>query len=287
MNSGNSGCGNGKKDENENCDDMNVKNGDGCSSKCEVEQFWFCEDWPSECTKQSVLGTSDSIMEYSTGVTAAVSVAISGLAGILSNGGHGTIAGIILYRHYAQIGSLKFVNANLPPKFKNKVKASEKVSFDFTTSDDVQESFNKTFGSDYNKRSLASTDAFSSSSFLVNRLEIFFILLVILFLTAMVAPLLYFKPGNHIFVLRKIYEILKKVFFFGIYLAIIMEGYFFGCLYVFFEFYVAFEYGNFSFASIIFSLMALFILIALPITLVIHYSIYWKNDKVISSGFLA
>ena len=95
------GCGNGKKDDKEKCDDMNVKDGDGCSAKCKVEQLWFCEDWPSKCTKQSVLGASDSIMEYSAGVTAAVSVALSGVAGVLSSGGQATTAGLIMYRHYA------------------------------------------------------------------------------------------------------------------------------------------------------------------------------------------
>src|SRR5215207_5030449 len=32
------GCGNAKSDPGEACDDGNVKNGDGCSSKCTVEE---------------------------------------------------------------------------------------------------------------------------------------------------------------------------------------------------------------------------------------------------------
>lgn len=36
-------CGNGKRDASEECDDGNVKNGDGCSMNCTVEGGWTCE----------------------------------------------------------------------------------------------------------------------------------------------------------------------------------------------------------------------------------------------------
>lgn len=45
-------CGNGNKTPLlEGCDDGNIVNGDGCSSKCEEEKDWFCFDTvsPNKC----------------------------------------------------------------------------------------------------------------------------------------------------------------------------------------------------------------------------------------------
>lgn len=33
----------------EECDDLNVLNGDGCSSTCNVEEYWECTGSPSKC----------------------------------------------------------------------------------------------------------------------------------------------------------------------------------------------------------------------------------------------
>ena len=43
-------CGNKRMDGNEACDDGNKKNGDGCSSRCSIEDGWICRGAPSTCT---------------------------------------------------------------------------------------------------------------------------------------------------------------------------------------------------------------------------------------------
>ena len=35
-------CGNGIRDLNEECDDLNTVSGDGCSSSCRIEQYYDC-----------------------------------------------------------------------------------------------------------------------------------------------------------------------------------------------------------------------------------------------------
>ena len=42
-------CGDGMAGGNETCDDGNVINGDGCSSVCQVENTYFCQNSPSLC----------------------------------------------------------------------------------------------------------------------------------------------------------------------------------------------------------------------------------------------
>ncbi len=43
-------CGNGRIDEDEECDDGNSQSGDGCSPECRVEEGWACVGGPSRCT---------------------------------------------------------------------------------------------------------------------------------------------------------------------------------------------------------------------------------------------
>lgn len=46
-------CGDGKKNDQEQCDDNNTRSGDGCSSNCEIEEGFYCTTpsslLPSEC----------------------------------------------------------------------------------------------------------------------------------------------------------------------------------------------------------------------------------------------
>jgi len=42
-------CGDGLIEPPEQCDDGNTVNGDGCSSNCQVEPMWHCDDEPSVC----------------------------------------------------------------------------------------------------------------------------------------------------------------------------------------------------------------------------------------------
>ena len=42
-------CGDGDRDLYEDCDDGNMKKGDGCNERCEVEPGWKCEGNPSIC----------------------------------------------------------------------------------------------------------------------------------------------------------------------------------------------------------------------------------------------
>ncbi|PJC45017.1 hypothetical protein CO038_00645 [Candidatus Pacearchaeota archaeon CG_4_9_14_0_2_um_filter_39_13] len=42
-------CGNGVIEQGEQCDDGGTSNGDGCSSTCQIEQYWQCNGQPSEC----------------------------------------------------------------------------------------------------------------------------------------------------------------------------------------------------------------------------------------------
>ena len=45
-------CGNGRKEENEACDDGDNANGDGCSAQCAIESGWTCiGSMPSECSR--------------------------------------------------------------------------------------------------------------------------------------------------------------------------------------------------------------------------------------------
>lgn len=39
----------------EECDDKNKEDGDGCDSKCKVEDGYICERVPSECFKGTVI----------------------------------------------------------------------------------------------------------------------------------------------------------------------------------------------------------------------------------------
>ncbi len=51
-------CGDGKLEGDEKCDDKNSKNKDGCSSTCQVEEGFTCDNkkLPSKCTKSAVCG---------------------------------------------------------------------------------------------------------------------------------------------------------------------------------------------------------------------------------------
>lgn len=50
-------CGDGRIDDGEECDDENEKSRDGCSSSCEVEPGYDCDDGePTECTRRDTLG---------------------------------------------------------------------------------------------------------------------------------------------------------------------------------------------------------------------------------------
>lgn len=49
-------CGNGIRDEREQCDDGNVTPGDGCSASCSVEPGYTCTGQPSVCTRPPVCG---------------------------------------------------------------------------------------------------------------------------------------------------------------------------------------------------------------------------------------
>jgi len=44
-----SSCGNGVVEGNEECDDGDIKDGDGCSSTCRMEPGWSCVGNPSKC----------------------------------------------------------------------------------------------------------------------------------------------------------------------------------------------------------------------------------------------
>jgi len=49
-------CGDGILTDDEECDDGNKINGDGCSSTCKVEPFYFCNNEPSECLRTKKCG---------------------------------------------------------------------------------------------------------------------------------------------------------------------------------------------------------------------------------------
>ena len=157
----------------------------------------------------------------------------------------------------------------------------------FDVDSGVKDSLQVSLGVDQHKRLLEIKANYESSSFLVNRFELLLIILGIVVLGAIVTPLVYFKPGGDNMVLKYLYILLRRVFFFGIYIAILMEGYFFGCLLTFYELYVAFHYGHANWFSLIFTIFVLLILIALPIGLVIHYSVFGRKFKEIEDGFFA
>ena len=49
-------CGNKKVEKNELCDDGNTKNGDGCSSECQIEDEWECPPTGGACTPKPKCG---------------------------------------------------------------------------------------------------------------------------------------------------------------------------------------------------------------------------------------
>ncbi len=51
-NSGGAVCGDGVTADTEDCDDLNTVNDDGCSAACLIEDGWYCDGEPSDCTTQ-------------------------------------------------------------------------------------------------------------------------------------------------------------------------------------------------------------------------------------------
>jgi len=47
-------CGNGIRNQFEQCDDDNDNDGDGCSSTCQVEQGYFCWPYNSNASKKDI-----------------------------------------------------------------------------------------------------------------------------------------------------------------------------------------------------------------------------------------
>jgi cysteine-rich repeat protein len=48
-------CSNGTLDAGEQCDDENLRNGDGCDNNCHIEKGWACRHTPSSC-HQTICG---------------------------------------------------------------------------------------------------------------------------------------------------------------------------------------------------------------------------------------
>ena len=102
-----------------------------------------------------------------------------------------------------------------------------------------------------------------------------------------VSCLVYKKWGNSNLYIAFIYDHLKKTFFFGIYLVLLMEGYFFLCLYSFYEVFFALKTGSFNVLSLGFTVIILFVLLALPIFLIVHYTIYKHDPEIIHDSYFA
>ena len=144
------------------------------------------------------------------------------------------------------------------------------------------------FGSDQSRRNLNDYPIYQSSSFIVNSFELIVLIFILMILTAIIAPIVHISPGaKNDFILTFLYKVLRRIFFFGVYLAILMEGYFFGCLLTFYEIYIAIEYRNYNVFSLVFSGVVLLILLALPIILIVHYSLKRKSPESINEGYLA
>ena len=156
---------------------------------------------------------------------------------------------------------------------------------DFGEGGQMQSSLKSTFGSE--KRNLILSENVRSTSFLVNRIELLIGIVVLICLSIIAGFFLKFEPLGQHFIVKLIYKFTKLFFFFGIYLAILMEGFFFGCLLVCYEYYEAIKHDNYNFLSMMFTTVVMLILIALPIALIVHYSIYGKKKKVIQHGYFA
>lgn len=265
---------------------MNAK--DGCTAKCTVETEYTCQYWPSECSKDTVSSVSSEVMEITNMVFFPVGVAVGSVATLFTGGAGAATLGLIMVRHYVQYASIDYVSASLTRRLEDKSEQSRIWSFRFGNDTFLKSDMESVFGSDQSRRNLSEDPVYQSSSFIVNRFELIVLIFIIMILTAIVAPLVHISPGaKNDFVLTFIYRTLRRIFFFGVYLAILMEGYFFGCLLTFYEIYVAIEYKNYNVLSLMFSGVVLLILLALPIILIVHYSLKRKTPEDINEGFLA
>ena len=175
----------------------------------------------------------------------------------------------------------------MPGQLEKKSESYKIASFDYSIDNPLKSGIDDWLRKDKNRRNLNENELFGSSSFLINRFELLLAILIVMLITLIISPIVYFKPKKDIAILGFIYMILRRVFFSGIYLAILMEGYFFGCLLIFHEFYVLYDTRNLNVVSIVISGAILLLLLVLPIVLIVHYSIYRKKPEAIRDGFFA